>query len=92
MNTIIQQLEYMAWKLTWADSKWKCNTTGNEFKMPSEVRMGDYYEFGQSAVDVGDFWCSRFLGSPVLVEAPHSHLAETIREYVEQLKKEKGNA
>lgn len=88
MNTLLNQLEYMAWKLTWADSKWKCNTTGVEFTLPTEVRKGDFYQFGGSFVDVGNEAYSRFGGSPVLLEAPHKKLAETIREYVEQMKKE----
>lgn len=88
MSTLLNQLEYMAWKLTWADSKWKCKTTGVEFTLPTEVRKGDFYEFGESFVDIGDEHCSRWGGSPVLLEAPHEKLAETIREYVEQMKKE----
>ena len=86
MNTLIQQLEYMAWKLTWADSKWKCNTTGVEFTLPTEVRTGDFYEFGKCWVDIGDNYYIRWNGSHTLLEAPHRELAETIREYVEQLK------
>ncbi len=88
MNTLIQQLEYMAWKLTWADSKWKCNTTGEEFTFPTEVRKGDFYEFGKCWVDIGDGGYHRWSGLPSLLEAPHRELAETIREYVEQLKRE----
>ena len=92
MSTLINQLEYMAWKLTWADSKWKCDYTGEEFTLPTEVRKGDFYSFGKSFVDTGDGYYSRWGGNPILLEAPHEKLAEQIREHIETLKKEKRNA
>ena len=86
MSNLIKQLENTIWMLVWADSKWKCGITQTEFKIPSDVCRGDFFRFGESFVDIGDYYYSRCGGNPILIEAPHQELAETIRNYIEKLK------
>lgn len=86
MNRVIEQLENTIWLLSFADSKWKCGITHTVFYMPSEIYHGDFFSFGESFVDVGNPYYSRSGGNPILIEAPHQELVETIRNYVEKLK------
>ena len=42
------------WKQKWVGKMFKCKSTGEVLVIPSSVNMGDFFEFGDCFIDVGD--------------------------------------
>lgn len=48
----------------WAGRVFVCSETGEQLTIPDDVTRGQFFSFGNSFVDVGDGYYSRFGGSP----------------------------
>jgi len=52
----------------WVGKQFKCTETGEIFTVPSDVRPGDFYQFGNCFIDVGDGYYSRMGGSIIQIQ------------------------
>ncbi|MNK14317.1 hypothetical protein D3C87_324220 [compost metagenome] len=56
------------WRESWENTTWQCTKTGKQITItPEMVTMGAFYSFGESYVDLGNEFYSRFGGYPVQV-------------------------
>lgn len=51
----------------WGGTKWKCGITDEEFTMPNVVTRGQFFQFGNSFIDVGDEFMCRLGGNPIKI-------------------------
>lgn len=57
------------WRESWENTTWRCGKTGEQITItPEMVMFGAFYQFGESYVDLGNEFYSRFGGHPVRVE------------------------
>ena len=68
-------------------TKWECGITGEKFEMPDDYGKKHYFKFGQSFIDLGDGYYSRYGGNPVCTERPFQDVLDLLGEIYDELEK-----
>lgn len=90
MSDIKKGVRELMFHAAFCGTKWECGITGDEFEMPDDYGKRQYFKFGQSFIDLGDGYYSRYGGNPVCTERPFQDALDLLREIYDELEK-KGN-
>ena len=61
-------------RCSWVGRKFKCVKTGEVLTIPDTITYGSFFEFGESFIDVGDGYYSRFGGEIEEIKVDYSSL------------------
>lgn len=87
MSDIKKEVRELMFHAAFCGTKWECGFTGEKFEMPNDYGKGHYFKFGQSFIDLGDGYFSRYGGNPVCTERPFRDALSFLEEIYDELEK-----
>ena len=100
MSDIKKEVRELMFHAAFCGTKWECGITGEKFEMPNDYGITGgkfempndygkrhYFEFGQSFIDLGDGYYSRYGGNPVCTERPFQDVLDLLEEIYDELEK-----